>query len=808
MAKFNFDTFNAGIDKQRADKQAQIEAQQATQQVDQQAQQPLAQPAQQLAPAQPQQATSQPAQGGFNVDEFLGRGDTFQPQVSPVQAEASEQILSAQQPEVSSIFKDDRARELLGKLGGEIPAPEEAIGGELPDTFGLPGESIGAAGPSVAQQAMAELRGLGVTDEEVASALAFQAGTKEKSILPQAAGGIGGSLAATAVLGRLIPGPIDDIGIFLGALKTGGQIVGAASGATAGSAIQTAIDPDRDINLGELAKVFGTEAVIEAGSLGVGRLINNMFRGGIRGAAPNAKELSELITKKAKEALPDVRKPVGLLPGQIAPDQPVASGLDSIVSKGIFSQRADAQFRILQKVGAKQAGDTILEGFLPGIKALSPEESFTVLSDIVSNRRSVPKIMASKLYERVDDIVKSSAKTKTIVKNVPTGILDDAGKPITRAVSEEVTVLPSVDISSITTKLKADLELIEGAIGADNQKLRLIKETIAKGKNLSFAETQESITNLGEIVNSAGDLFTKNPRLKRSAAGIKKSLEAARDVAFDKLPGDARNIANKARKLWSTTSKKFDNQTVQELFRNLEKDPASLERFFSSQSLPRIKEIQSAIGEKAFNRVSKNFAEGMISKAGTVDAGLASDGKGLLMGDSILRSLNENEDVARHVLGKSYDNVKNTARAISLVQKTDTQGVAAFRMIQLGSAMALVGGGFGAEEAGGKKGLGAAGTALATTILLGPKVLGALSRSPKFAKLLTEGRNVGPATKEAIQIGSRLVRLINDTRKNINKEDARLEKQAQEVGKQAIREQRPPVKSPFKVNVLQKALTR
>ncbi len=731
--------------------------------------------------------------GGEIKQGFQSGGEIQPPQLSFPSAGQDPSSIAPQ-------FQESEAIGLLRNLGGTVPVSNQEFNRLLlseqgarkvrskPGVLGAgPSRDLAAIQTSVrserkrreAFRRLTDPKGkFKVSPQGVADALVFQRGTKEPSIVPQIAGAALGSIGTAAVLGRVLPGPIDDIGIFLASLKTGLQATGAGSGAVTARAIQAGLDPDDETNKMELLKIFGIEGATEIGAIGLTRVLKNMFRSGIRGAAIDAKELSQILTRKAQQATPGIRKNVGLLPGQIAPDQPAAKGLDSIISKGFLSQKADAQFRILQKKGAQVAGDTLLDNFLPSVKSLNPDQAFSVLSDVMKHNRRVPELMAAAIYDKVDAGVAAATKISRVTKQIPTKILDASGKPLTRKAIKTVVTPLAVDISNLSKTTAIDLELISNAIGADHPKLKLLKDVISKGDNITFSTTQESITNMNEIIRSSGELFTKNRRLSAAAIKIKKGLEIARDRALDKLPGDLKVMAKRARTIWRTTSDRFDKPVLQQLFNAMEKDPVALDRFMSSQELPNIKSLKKVIGNDAFDRVSKNWAEGMVKNAGTIDAGLTTEGKGVLMGESILEKLNDNEPVARFVLGNTeFETMRKTARAINLIQKTDTQGVAAFRMIQVGSMMALVGGGFGAERAG----LGSGrelGLIAAGTILIGPRMLGILSRQPWFAQALTKGLNIGPASKEAIQISARLIRGVNAARRQVNREDAKLQKEA------------------------------
>ena len=185
--------------------------------------------------------------------------------------------------------QQQKINQLLDTLSGKLPSLEPE---KLPPLARGPGILSDVGRLTQQQEAFKELQSLGFSPEQI------RLSSQARKILGGARigrgiGGFGGAIAATAIAGRFIPGPIDDAAIMI-ALIAGG---GAGFGGVAGEAIQTGIEEKRLIGKREVLKAFAIEAGTELGGRGVVGTGKFLFSPFIKKTVPEAAALMDDFAK-------------------------------------------------------------------------------------------------------------------------------------------------------------------------------------------------------------------------------------------------------------------------------------------------------------------------------------------------------------------------------------------------------------------------------------------------------------------------------------------------------------------------------
>lgn len=636
-----------------------------------------------------------------------------------------EQIRAAKQRKQA--MSTEQANRLVSQLEGRIPKTAAIPSMDIRQPFGAfgPGRVIGADPESKRRKAYQQLLDAGYSRERIASAVAFEQGTKPPSRAPQIAGTVVGGLVA----GRLIPGPIDDVAMgakILGGLKKS-AIVGISGGI--GQAAQMYIDPDREINAIELAKTFGEEAALEAGTLGLAR-IGRRFIGGIkRTAIPGAKRMSDRLARAGREL--GLKRPTAFLPAQYSEQ----SFIDTMQGIGEGALLGDAVFQY--KKGEIKAATHIVNTLSTAISKdakRSVNEIAGLLLDTIEDRGISHGVVASKLYGAVDiavaDSVVSLGKTQAIAQEM----LERAAKARHIGMSETSSTLL-------------------GRLAATDA-----------GDLVSFETAHDIRSGLLDIVRKGSSKLAPDPKAVGLAKRLSASVDSAMDNAARATSPETYALWRRANHFYKAGQKRFHNKTIQKLVKDLADKPEAADVIFRSKT--NILRARKAAGEKAFQEVKGAWVENIVQKAMMPDP---SDIRGIgdPVGTKILKRFNS---IGQDALDAAYTkteqmNIREGARIMAIVQETTGGHAGALRFVQGAALAGVVAAPFVPNERAGQ------GVSVASGMLLiGPAVLGRMMTKPWFNVLLKEGYRAPPGSQQAVALTARLVRNVMRTRKEINTE--------------------------------------
>ena len=631
---------------------------------------------------------------------------------------------------------------LQKQLGGRLPSKELIIRGPRPSGDIFAGQRI--INERQRRTASAELERMGFSLEQQASALAFEEGVKPPSKIPQTAG----ALAATLVLGRFIPGPIDDAAILVRLLRGVGQAAAAGLGGVAGKSLQILADPDADFNASELKKVFGEEFIYEGATLGLAPIGKKIIGGAKATLIPGAERLSQKLAKAGQRAGVKLKRtlftrtPLRFLTAQFSENQLVDT-IQGIGENSLIGSNTIFQF----KRGQVRAAEFLLNGLsdeiVEGASKMSIDDVASLVFDTIEDRGISHSLAARHLYKAVDDVTKQATVNIRPAKQLAKEILEKAGKA--------------------------------GRIGQTPTSLNLLDTIINDVDDVvSFETAQDVRSGLLDILRKGESKLTPDPK----SVGIVKRLAPQIDKAMDKAAGNISAQANqmwrKANTFWKQGKSTFQNKMIRKLMRTLPDNPEVVSKsIFRPGATKSILRVRRAAGEKTFQEIKGAWIEQLVRESATIDPS-AIAGIGDTAGNKMLRKFNGLGQTALDAAFTKTEqqSVRDAARILGIVQAKTGGHSGALRFVQ-GSALAgIVAAPFVPNEMASKS-IGIT----SGVILLGPAVLGKLMVKPTFAKLLSEGLKTPAGTQKSIALTARLVRNIMQARKEINEERLRREQE-------------------------------
>lgn len=648
---------------------------------------------------------------------------------------------------------------LQKKLRGRLPSSatlQELSVRDRPIAPGVPTMEMSR------RKASAELERMGFSLEQQASALAFEEGIKPPSKAPQTAG----ALAATLVLGRLIPGPLDDAAILAGMLKgraaaTAAGLAGKARlargitqatvaglGGTIGKSLQVIADPDAEFNAGELAKVFGEEYIYEGATLGLAPIGKKIIGGAKSTLIPGAERLSQKLARAGQRAGVKLKRnlftktPLRFLPAQFSENQLVDT-VQGIGENSLIGSDTIFQF----KRGQVKAAEFLLEGLseeiVEGASKSSVDDVASLVFDTIEDRGISHSVAARSLYKAVDDVTKQATVNVQPIKQLAREILKKADKA--------------------------------GRIGHTPASLGILDTIINDVDDVvSFETAQDVRSGLLDILRKGESKLTPDPKSVGIVKRITPQIDKAMAVAARNTSPQAEQMWRKANDFWKQGKSTFQNKMIRKLMRTLPDNPEVVSKsIFRPNATKSILRVKRAAGPKAFQEIKGAWIEQLVRESATIDPSAVA-GVGEVAGSKMLRKFNGLGPTALDAAFTKTEQqaVRDATRILGIVQAKTGGHSGALRFVQ-GSALAgIVASPFVPNETASRS-IGIT----SGVILLGPAVLGRLMTKPTFAKLLSEGLKTPAGTQQSIALTARLVRNVMQARKEINEERLRREKE-------------------------------
>jgi hypothetical protein len=631
--------------------------------------------------------------------------------------------------------EDPASVELFNQLGGKLPSTK------FPPQFLESATGFNVPSPKFRREvdrrkAFNEIIRQGGSPEQIKLVLETQ--DKIKGIpIGRTAGGIGGALAATAIAGRFIPGPIDDAAILAGLIAAGG----AGAGGVAGKAAQVGLEEKRLISSREALSAFATEAA---------------FEGGGRAAVLGAKALfSPIIRKIVPEAaalVDDFAKVGGTFSPTELDDRWTLRAAESISRGGIGSGELFTRFEKEQGTAAVEFARGIVDSISEGVARQSPQE----IGDIFAQGISRPggrvlnlfDELIDPLYKRIDDIGGgATVSTKTL-------------KAFARKHLSTDTRLNGQFLSP------AGKAKLNGIIGLE--------------ENLSFSD-----------IRTLRSSFLKDARklardVDQSQGIIKQLAGITDDAIFD--PSAAKGLSQEALTLWENTRNlyKAGQEGIKTTFseslaKRLLKNPSGVAKeVFPSNNPKAIRQLRESLitpiagkrnaeGQAIWNQLRQTWLADAVEKAtkeGVVKPAVYDNLLRKLTPAGLKEMFPEKEVAAR--VGKIQSLFRQAGK-----KPPQSRGLVAVGAQALGLQKMYQ----GAKE-GDYVGF-TAGAALA----MGPLAFAKMATDPRGIKLLTTGLKLKPGASGLVPIAARMVKILKD----IDSDEQKRLKKAQ----QPTRERKP-----------------
>ena len=677
------------------------------------------------------------------LDELKSRragltGTIQQPVITGL-APGEQQELQQLKQNRAEIIKQDQERQqkigqLLGSLGGRLPTT-----GELPSFVRPFGGTFGGAAIGSQQLRQREIQRRGAFQE--LSNMGFKPEQLKLSMQTQkvlggarvgrTAGGIGGALAATAIAGRVIPGPIDDA-VIMGLLIAAG---GAGVGGVAGEAAQTAIEEKRLIGKREALKAFAIEAGTEAGARGV-----------VLGGKAILSPLIKKIVPEAAALVEDFAK-VG---GHFSPtelDQRFTIRIAEAFSRGSFGAK-----EIFQEFEEKQGravlayADNIIEAIGEGVARQTPEEIGELFAKGITrpNGRVFNLLddLFKPLYSQVDDLSKGSTFNISKLKSFAKQQLVKDKALLKEGVKRHGVLLTPSGREAMETVIDLKTDLTATQLRDFNSK---ILKDVRKFKR--DADQSEGL--------------------------IKKISQITRDILEDptqskNFPTKARNLLNNTNRLFATSRKGIETTFSETLTKRLLKNPSRV-----------VREVFPNNNPKAIRLLRKSLLEPISGKPSTEGKVLFNQLRQAWLADAVDQATKEGiakpkvfNNVLRKLGNKSLkemfpekeiaNNVKKIQTIFEIAGKTPPSGASLFsRGAQVGGFIMMYNSGKEGDAIG-----FTAGAALA----IGPLAFAKLATNPKGVKFLTAGFKMKPGASGIVPNAVRMIRLLREMNQKENKQ--------------------------------------
>ena len=654
-------------------------------------------------------------------------------------AETSQPAAGLSQEENSELrqLKQQRADEqsqLVDQLGGRLPPTPEVIT-QMSKT---PAGAKFLQGELGRRQAFEQLENRGFTRDQLDLTLRANKQIGRPRI-GRTAGGLGGAIAATAIGGRLIPGPIDDAAII--AALVGGA--GAGVGGAAGEAAQIGLEEKRLISTREALNAFAIEAGMELGGravVGAGKLL-----------------IDPLIKKTvpAAAALVDDFAKVG---GTFSPSE-----LDSRFSIKIaesFSRGSFGAKDIFQEFEEKQGravlafADNIIEGIGEGVARQTPEEIGAMFAEGITrpNGRVLTLLddLFSPLYSQIDELgAGATVSTKG---------------------------LKSFAVEQIARDNRINKQFLSPAGRSKLQKV------IGLSDNVSFSDMRTLRSSyLKDVRKLARDV-------DQSQGIIKRLASITDDAIFDPkaakgLSTEATNLLRNTNRLYKTSQDALKNTFSEKLAKRLLRNPSGVAkevfpnnnpeaiRFLRESLIEPISGKKSAEGKVLWNQLRQAWladAVGEATKEGVAKPNVLSN-IFRKMGDKGLKEMFPDR--------QTLAGIKKIQSAFEIAGKSPPSGTSLFsRSVQVGGVLAM---------AKGYKDGDFIGFTTGSVLALGPLAFAKLATNPRGVKLITSGLKLRPGASGLVPTAARMVKLRQQIN-NIENRKLKTSKRLKEIERKGV----------------------
>ncbi len=551
---------------------------------------------------------------------------------------------------------------------------------------------------------------------------------------------------------------------------------------------------------------FGSRKIIETGGLllkpagrtrkfGVGRAQEILQEAGeqvTRQDIPaNIGEIAELA--KGGVGLAD---PAVITPGA-ATNSALFGLLDNVSEKAVTSMQRVRSGRLRNIVAFGKHTDNVLDEFAEGLSAnLSPSQLGGVLNDVIQGEGGAieaARDIYRPFYKDLDALTRATFVDVTEDVVVPTGVIDEFGKPITRKTTRKVGEKLQNGVSNKPAK-KIAQELVD--LVEKGRVLRGTDESATFIKNVSNladdSTFSEAITNRSQILSLARRFKDLGePNAARLAGELGKAMDTSMEEAARKSGPEAFQLWRRGNAVFKAVNKRFDSKVINELAKKAAESPElAVKTIFKNDEPTRILKVkkillspsgktakQIAEGRQTWKQLQSGLVENIFRKSRSTDKiifGTRLESALTKLGDEALNATFSPQQVSR---------LKETARLGVLIQgKIKGEGGMLIQLAQPGAAASLISG----------KARGS-GRMAALAVLGIPQVWSRMALDPKMSQILING--LADINKEGIKASTaatqKLLRTYFKERDKFFLEQAEVKKQRKKRLDELRRQQEP-----------------
>lgn len=682
------------------------------------------------------------------------------PDEQPQRIKLSE--LDAGQPQID----DDRAQALFQRLEGQLPSTKELKTPLKGVERGLPFAIDVSVTERRRRSAFEELVQAGRTPEQIDLTLKTQK-LIDRPRIGKGVGGAGGALAATAIAGRLIPGPFDDVGILAAFIAAGG----AGLGGVAGEAIQTGIEEKRLIDKREALGAFTEEVIFELGGRGV--------------VAGGKFLLSPFIKKTVPEAaaLVDDFAEVG---GNFSPtelDSRFALGIEEAFSRGSFGAKEIFQeFEEEQGRAVLAFADNIIDSIGEGVARQTPEQIGEIFASGITrpNGRvfNILDDLFDPLYKQVDDLAKESTAGFRQIKTGGKAIRGKAGRFAPAKELQRIKLGPAVSAKSLKQFAKKQLakdkrlnKLFLSPAGRSK-----LQKVIEMGDDISFSDMRTLRSSfLKDSRKMARDIDQSQGIIKQLAGITDKAIFDPK--ASQGLSGKALNLLENTNKLYAQAQKGLESTFSEKLAKRLIQNPSSVIKEVFPSNPKAIRLLRQSLIEPVSGKPSKEgkILWNQLRQAWLADTVNEATKEGVAkprVFNNLIRKLGKDSLEEMFPEKEAAMGIKKIQSLFEIAGKGPPAGTSLFSRSAQVAGLALM-------YKSGKEG-DFIGFTAGSVLAIGPLAFAKLATNPKGVKLLTAGFKLKPGASGLIPNAARMVRLL----KEINTKEAKQRLQSIRQGRQ------------------------
>ena len=422
-------------------------------------------------------------------------------------------------------------------------------------------------------------------------------------------------------------------GSVIGAPGGLGTAIGLGTlGSAGGEAIQQVIEQATGSSQApqtatEAAKRIGTEAAYGLASDVGGRAVIGGMKAGLRTVAPNLNlGLVPTVTPEARTA-EKVMRAAGMTEQTLTPGQatlnPILDTFDALAESSIGGRGRILNFKANQQKILEQAADNLANKVTSG-QQVDRDAFGRLFIQAVEHNLELARAPAKALYQHIDQAAKPIPRQITVFDRIPTGLVDEGGKPLYREVSRQETILEG----GAMVKLLQEKEF---AKPLSEQGRRLGIEGLHAGDDIvnTFQKLPNQIS-YGDAQELRSRLIAKREELSVNAAAnapalgkIKKFIgmlsEDIRSGLNDFDPRLAQSF-DEADRIYKTASQTFNNRLIQQLVKKglderMGNPEAIAAAIFQKGAVRRIERVRNALDPETWEKLQQYAGHTLIRQS-------------------------------------------------------------------------------------------------------------------------------------------------------------------------------------------------